>query len=222
MRLATAIPLLERACNRPFRELFPGHSVDLRTNKGNVGQLLLRYLDLPLDSNLLDFEDGELKTNKAQPNGLPIEPLFITQISRVFDGLVSSPPVRWEESTLHRKTANLVYLPVVKDAPLVADWYFARVVHIQSGPGTALYEIFRNEYEAVCRGIVEHIERGEDGMLHTTNGPKDYIQVRTKDSGSYHPIYSQKYRREISDKNFAWYFKAHFLRDVIRGKLPLR
>ena len=220
MRLAEAIPPLERACNKPFRDLFPGHSLDLRTNKGNVGQLLLRYLGLPLDSARRDFEDGELKTNKADRNGMPVETMFITQISEVFDGLVSVPSVSWERSSLHEKISNLVFLPVVKDAEFVADWYFVRVIHVKSGPGTALFEVLKKEYESICRGLVEHIEVGRDGMLHTTNGPAGYIQVRTKDSKPYHPIYSRRHGRYISDKNFSFYFMKKFMEDAVLGRLP--
>ena len=46
-------------------------------------------------------------------------------------------------------------------------------------------------------------------MLHTVNGR--FIQIRTKDSKPYTPIYSQKYGRIISDKNRAFYFKKEFM-----------
>ena len=38
---------------------------EFKINKGGIGQMLLLYLGLPLDSKLTDFEDGELKTNKT-------------------------------------------------------------------------------------------------------------------------------------------------------------
>ena len=59
MKLNEALPLLENACGKTFRELFAGHPEDLRTNKGHAGQLLLKFIGLKLDSNLRDFEDGE-------------------------------------------------------------------------------------------------------------------------------------------------------------------
>ena len=40
-------------------------------------------------------------------------------------------------------------------------------------------------------------------MLHTTSGK--YLQIRTKDSAPYHPIYSKIFNRYVSDKNFAIY-----------------
>lgn len=219
MTLEQARPMLEAACNVPFRQLFAGHPEDLRTNKGNVGQLLLRYLGLPLDSKQLDFTDGELKTNKAGPDGMPRETMFISQISKSFPTLVTTPPTSFEQSYLHQKIRNLIYLPIVKDSPNVSDWYFVRAIHIRSEQGTKLYHILKLEYESICNGIVNQIEAGNDGMIHTTSGPASYLQIRTKDSKPYNPIYSPRHRRMISNKNFAWYFMKDFMIDAVNGRL---
>jgi DNA mismatch repair protein MutH len=220
MRLMDAIPLLEASCNKPFKEIFINHPEDLRTNKGNVGQLLLLHIGLKLDSAQCDFEDGELKTNKAAPNGMPRETMFVSQISNAFPTLVSNPPTPFEQSYFHQKTRNLLYLPTVKDAPLVADWYFSRVIHIQSFPGSKLFEVLRREYDAICESLRYQIEHGSDGMIHTTNGPSEYVQIRTKDSKPYHPIYSPSHKRYVSTKNCAWYFMKGFMEDAIRENLP--
>ena len=37
---------------------------EFKINKGGIGQMLLLYLGLPLDTKLTDFVDGELKTIK--------------------------------------------------------------------------------------------------------------------------------------------------------------
>ena len=50
--------------------------------------------------------------------------------------------------------------------------------------------------------------------LHTAGG--QFIQVRTKDSKPYTPIYSQKYGRYISDKNRAFYFKREFMKYIVQ------
>ena len=47
-----------------------------------------------------------------------------------------------------------------------------------------------------------------------TNG--NHIQVRSKDSKPYHPIYSTTYRRNVSDKNHAFYFQKQFVYDIKR------
>jgi DNA mismatch repair protein MutH len=221
MKLEEALPVLQKACNRPFRELFANHPEDLRTNKGHAGQLLLVYIGLKLDSQLTDFEDGELKTNKAYPSGEPRETMFITQISRVIDTLVSFPYTSFEESNLHKKIQNLVYLPVVKDSLNTGDWYFTNCIHIQTMPGTLVFEKLEQDYNSICEGLRRHIETSSDGYIHTTNGINGYIQVRSKDAKPYSPIYSKQYGRQISNKNHAFYFCKKFLLEAKEGLFKL-
>jgi DNA mismatch repair protein MutH len=210
MKLDDAMPLLQAACGKPFGQLFAGHPADLTTNKGHAGQLLLRYIGLHLDSNLCDFEDGELKTNKSLACGTPVETMFITQISEQIDTLVCLPPVPFERSTLYQKIRNLVYLPVVKESADPARWYYVRCVRVRAEPGSTLYQKFRADYQTICAGLRLHIQTSADGFIHTTNG-LHYIQVRSKDSTPYHPIYSKTYGRYISNKNHAFYFTKQFM-----------
>jgi DNA mismatch repair protein MutH len=221
MKLADALPILQGACGRPFRELFANHPEDLRTNKGHAGQLLLVYIGLKLDSALTDFEDGELKTNKAYPSGAPRETMFITQISRVIDTLVSSPYTEFENSNLKKKIENLVYLPVVKDSSNTGDWYFTNCIHIQMISGTSVFEKIKQDYNSICEGLKKHIETSSDGYIHTTNGTNGYIQIRSKDSTPYFPIYSKQYQRNISNKNHAFYFCKKFLLEAKEGLFKL-
>jgi DNA mismatch repair protein MutH len=217
MTLDEAMPILRSACRTPFGVLFAGHPDDLRTNKGNVGQLLLRFIGLGLDSNLTDFCDGELKTNKAKSDGTPEETMYITQISQTIDTLVGAQPTPFEHSNLYLKTRNLVYLPVVKASTNPSDWYFTNCHHIQILPGTQIYNKMREDYEAICAGLTHHILTSNDGFIHTTNGPH-YLQVRSKDSRPYHPIYSTHFGRYISNKNHALYFKKSFMHDALNGR----
>jgi DNA mismatch repair protein MutH len=218
VKLNEALPLLESACGKTFRELFAGHPEDLRTNKGHVGQLLLKFIGLKLDSNLRDFEDGELKTNKALPNSSPLETMFITQVSEQIDTLVGDTPVRFEDSNLLKKISNLVYLPVVKQAADAADWYCTKCIHVEVLPGSLLFQKLKTDYERICVGLKLHITTSHDGFIHTTNGPH-YVQVRSKDSQPYHPIYSRTFKRAISDKNHAFYFMKSFMLDALAGRL---
>ena len=80
MLLNEALPSLQGVIGIPFGELFENLPIDLTTNKGNVGQLLLLHIGLVLDSQLTDFDDGELKTNKADPHGNPKETMFLSLI----------------------------------------------------------------------------------------------------------------------------------------------
>ena len=220
MKLAEALPILQAACGRPFGELFVGHPEDLWTNKGNVGQLILRYIGLELNSDLTDFEDGELKTNKSLTNGLPLETMFITQISKSIDALVGPAPVPFVGSSLYSKIRNLLFLPVVKAGEDASDWYFVRCVHVEAQEEGPLFRKLREDYETICSGLRAHIETSTDGFIHTTNGPH-YLQVRSKDVVPYHPIYSKTYDRLVSNKNHAFYFKKAFMIEAQMGYLEV-
>src|SRR4051794_543106 len=149
MKLDDALPLLEKACGKPFGELFAGHPVDLRTNKGHAGQLLLRYIGLSLDCNLCDFEDGELKTNKSLASGAPVETMFITQISEQIDTLLQVPSLPFIQSNLFQKIRNLVYLPVVKESEDAADWYYVKCVRVRVEAGSVLYAKLEADYRSL-------------------------------------------------------------------------
>lgn len=218
MKLDEAMPLLEGACGKRFGELFAGHPEDLRTNKGHAGQLLLTYIGLKLDCELCDFEDGELKTNKALPNGEPLETMWITQILGDIDNLVGSSPLPFRNSRLYTKIRNLVYLPVVKQSKNAADWYFVKCIRVRAEEGSALYEKYKQDYEAICSKLTYDIEHSPDGFIHTSSGP-NYIQVRSKDAKPYKPIFSKKYGRHVSNKNHGFYFMKPFMRDALAGRL---
>jgi DNA mismatch repair protein MutH len=129
VRTEDAIPILKAACKIPFQELFKGHPADLTTNKGHAGQLLERYIGLKLGNHLIDFDDGELKTNKTAPNGDPIETIAVTQIAGVIDDMLADPHCDFERSPLCKKLDNLVVVPVVKNGPC-SDWYLLDVYQI--------------------------------------------------------------------------------------------
>lgn len=78
---------------------------------------------MPSDSKLTDFDDGELKTNKAKNDGMPDETMFITQISRDFDNLFFDDKAE-DNNRLFTKINTLLYLPVVKVSKNPNEWYF--------------------------------------------------------------------------------------------------
>ena len=112
---------LEEACKRfnkiseiRFGELFsPSDMESIIINKGKTGQLLELALGMRLSSANLDFEDGELKTNKCNANGKPKETVFITQISSIIDELIQEKP--FEKTHLYEKIRNILYVLVCKD-----------------------------------------------------------------------------------------------------------
>lgn len=210
---------LEEACNRfnklagiRFGELFsPSDMNMIIINKGKTGQLLELSLGMHLSSTNLDFEDGELKTNKCDSLGNPRETVFITQISSVIDELIQERP--FEQTHLYEKISNILYVPVCKDGD-PRNWMFLPSIHIDlSSPRYRdLRNIWRADYYSICKQLKHHIENSADGFIHTSNG--QHIQVRSKDSQPYHPIYSETYGRYVSNKNHAFYFQKQFVYDV--------
>lgn len=211
MKLAEAKLRLEQFINRPFGGIFKGADYDWIVNKGKTGQALEIILGLQNTSNPLDFEDGELKTNKCDLYGRPKETVFISQILSVIDDMFLRKP--FEESHLCQKISNMLYVPVCKvGAP--KDWMFLMPIHIDlSNPKFAkLRQIWRDDYYSICDQLKRQVETGVDGFIHTSNGR--HIQVRSKDSKPYRPIYSKVFGRFVSNKNHAFYFQKQFVYDI--------
>lgn len=209
MRLDDARKLIEPLAGRPFGELLDATLLrDLHTNKGNVGQVLEQLLGLRLSSRHLDFDDGELKTNKVHLSGKPIETVFIMQLSSQVDDVLSRVPFR--DLDLSRKVENLLYVPVYREGP-EREWMFLPPIHIdmRTPKYAFMLDLLEQDYLVISRTLRAQVEAGPTSTIHTASGR--YMQVRTKDSRPYHPIFSSKYGRYISDKNYAFYFKWDFM-----------
>nr|DAX27933.1 MAG TPA: hypothetical protein [Caudoviricetes sp.] len=218
MRLEEANRRFNQLSGTRFKDLFsPSDMQMIIINKGKTGQLLELSLGMHLSSTNLDFEDGELKTNKCDASGNPRETVFITQISSVIDELIEQRP--FEETHLYEKISNILYVPVCKEGS-PENWMFLPSIHIdlRMPEFSDLRKIWRNDYYSICKQLRDHIEHSPDGFIHTSNGI--HIQVRSKDardsSGSYHPIYSNLYGRYVSNKNHAFYFQKQFVYDIRR------
>lgn len=208
MRLVDALPRLESLYKVRFSELF--EKCDMETDKGRVGKLLQGLLGMLHTGRLLDFDDGELKTNMSNPSGKPLETMYISQISKKIDFLLNRGAFR--ESWIYSKTRDLVYLPVVKEGN-PPEWYFLFPIHVQIREGDQLFQQLSIDFDNITRKMVLDVEEG-DGYLHTSSG--EFIQIRTKDSKPYFPIHSEKYGRYVSNKNFAFYFKKEFMTQLLR------
>ena len=216
MKLDEAHKKLNKMVGIPFGKLFtPSDLQTIIKNKGKSGQLLEIALDKKLDSGNLDFEDGELKTNKCDSSGNPLETIFITQISSVIDELLRKK--KFEKTHLYEKISNILYVPVCKIGT-PDSWRFLEPIHINlSLPEFShLLDIWRDDYYSICEQLVEHIEHSKDGFIHTSSGK--HLQIRSKDSknarGEYNQIYSQIYKRMVSNKNHAFYFKTDMIKEL--------
>ena len=187
MRLQEACEKFNSLAGIRFEKLFSPSDMDMIiVNKGKTGQLLELALGMHLSSTNLDFEDGELKTNKCDAYGNPKETVFITQISSVIDELINQRP--FEDTHLYEKISNILYVPVCKDGD-PRTWMFLPSINIDlTKPNfVELRKIWEDDYYSICRQLKNHIETSADGYIHTSNGK--HIQVRSKDSKPYHPIY---------------------------------
>lgn len=216
MLTADAVPILKAAIGIPFRELFKGHPTDLSTNKGHVGQLLEIYIGLKNGSHNIDFVDGELKTNKTSRDGVPLETIAVTQISGKIDQMLADPPSTFEGSRLCEKLDNLLIVPVVKEGNDSGSWYLLEAFNINLAQNSSLKNQLKDDYKHICSTIRQLVVSGED--IHTTNGK--YLQIRSKDSKPYRPIYSSEFERNVSNKNHAFYLQKTFMKDLISGTLP--
>ena len=214
MKMDEALPLLRECVGIKFGDLFADLPENTVINKGKIGQLLELKIGLKLGSDLTDLEDGEIKTNKSDENGVPKETMFITQISNQIDTLLSVPPLPFEESNLYNKIRRLAFLPVCKESENNKDWFFVSVYDVNLSIQKELKNQLEEDYISICEKLRWHIEHGRDRNIHTSNGKIQLIQSRTKDSRPYHPIFSQTYGRLISNKNHAFYFRKEFMNYV--------
>ena len=195
---------------------FKSRIKEFKINKGGIGQMILLYLGLPLDSKLTDFDDGELKTNKTDKDGNSKETIFITQISSIIDELIGEKSKDFFQSNLFKKIKNVALVGICKDDKDFNNWKFTYFYTFSFEKNKKLFNEFNNDYKTICEQLKNHIKTSKDNFIHTSNGK--YIQVRSKDSKPYHPIYSKKFEKYISNKNHAFYFKKDLTKFLERLK----
>ncbi|MFA7325889.1 MAG: MutH/Sau3AI family endonuclease [Candidatus Kapaibacterium sp.] len=216
MKLVEAKDTIEKYTRKPFSEIFEVSDMEnIIRVKGLTGLLLEKLIKLPASSNLIDFEDGELKTNKCNENGKPLETMYISQISSRFDELLDSD-LLFSDSWIFHKINRLLYVPVVKTSSNPSEWYFLNPIQIDLSFNENLKIVLEDDFNRIKKGIRDSIQSG-DQNIHTTNG--EFLQIRTKDSKPYNPIYSKELERYVSNKNFAFYFRTQFMSFITGGNL---
>lgn len=214
MKLIDAQMRIEKLARIPFKEYLSPEQVQdamMKINKGKTGQLLELTIGLNLSNTTLDFEDGELKTNKCDRTGKPLETMFITQTASIIDEILSKR--RFQDTKLYEKFQRLLYVPISKDGS-PAEWMYLSPIQVDlSLPKYAALAVqLEADYYNICEQLNQQLCESNVATLHTASGK--FIQIRTKDSKPYHPIYSDIYKREISDKNRAFYFKKEFMKYI--------
>lgn len=211
MKLEEAIPKIEKIIGKKFKDLYTIDELrDIKIAKGNTGKLLEKIIGLPAGNTLRDFENGELKTNKCDETGNPLETMFISQISNRFDELLNEN-LEFKDSWIYKKIQRLLYVPVVKTDNDPDNWYFLKTVFVDITKDEHLYQQLKLDFETIKNKIRTDVNI-KDKFIHTSSG--EYIQIRTKDAKPYNPIFSDKLNREVSNKNFAFYFKKDFMKKI--------
>ena len=212
MKLAEAKEKLRPFIGVKFAELMKDKNIDdIIVNKGKTGQLLEILLGMKNTSAKLDFEDGELKTNKCKSLGQPMETMFIMQVMSVIDELCERKD--FYTTDLYKKIDHILYVPIFKDNPNPREWYIIDVLDVAINTNPDLKEIkeqLEKDYYTICDKVINDI--ATKGRIHTSSGK--YIQIRTKDSKPYHPIKSNG--KEVSNKNYAFYFKKEFMIAIVK------
>lgn len=138
--------------------------------------------------------------------------MFITRTASIMDELLSRK--NFYNSKLYEKLQHLLYVPISKDGNQ-SEWMFLPCVEVDLS--LPMYKDLaiqlENDYYSICDQFNTMLQSSPSAMLHTASG--EFLQIRTKDSKPYHPIYSEIYHREISDKNRAFYFKKEFMKYIV-------
>lgn len=217
MTTQEGLEIIKQIPNKPFKVIFHGQDLsDIIKNKGKTGQLMEAViLKLHLSNKHLDFTDGELKTNKSKADGAPAETVAVCQIASLFDNMIDEN-FDYNNNYIIEKLSNMIYVRADKSSKNPEDWRFFQPQHvtITNSKYTEWYKKIKNDLFEICTTIKQTCDSGK--MLHTTKGPGHYIQIRTKDSSPYHPIFSKKYNRFVSDKNFAIYITTEGLKELVR------
>lgn len=130
MKLLDAQARIERLAYIPFKDYLSPEQVQdamMIINKGKTGQLLELTIGLNLSNTTLDFEDGELKTNKCDRTGKPLETMFITQTASIIDDLLAKR--NFEDTKLYQKIQRLLYVPISKNGS-PADWMYLQPIQV--------------------------------------------------------------------------------------------
>lgn len=214
MRLIEAKQRINKLAKIPFKKyLQPQQFTNIVTNKGKTGQILELTIGLKLSNTTCDFEDGELKTNKCDKDGHPLETMCITQISSIIDDILDNKKPFYK-TKLYKKINHLLYVPISKEGS-PDEWMYLPCIEIDLSlqKYKKLSSMLEKDYYDICEEMNNQLSKSKTSTLHTSSGM--LMQVRTKDSKPYSPIYSQRYGRYVSNKNRAFYFKKEFMRYIV-------
>ena len=159
-----------------------------RKNKGVRGQLLEIALGIPNSSKLTDLVDGELKSFTKG------ESVAVTQLRHTLPEIFNNTP--FNQSKLGIKIARTLYVSFDRQ-----NNFLGTATHTETNP------LIESDYNEIC----DYIRNTK--TLHTFTGSNKVLQIRTKDSKPYHPIFWEG--QQLSNKGFAFYLTGRYAKTIV-------
>jgi len=159
-----------------------------RKNKGVRGQLLELALGIPNSSKLTDLVDGELKSFTKG------ESVAVTQLRHTLPEIFNNTP--FNQSKLGIKIARTLYVAFDRQ-----NNFLGTATHTETNP------LIESDYNEIC----DYIRNTK--TLHTFTGSNKVLQIRTKDSKPYHPIFWEG--QQLSNKGFAFYLTGRYAKTIV-------
>ena len=159
-----------------------------RKNKGVRGQLLEIALGIPNSSKLTDLVDGELKSFTKG------ESVAVTQLRHTLPEIFNNTP--FNKSKLGIKIARTLYVAFDRQ-----NNFLGTATHTETNP------LIESDYNEIC----DYIRNTK--TLHTFTGSNKVLQIRTKDSKPYHPIFWEG--QQLSNKGFAFYLTGRYAKTIV-------
>ncbi len=198
----------------PFGELLPRETLEgMRLNKGGAGAAVEALLGVKAGTRLTDFVDGELKTYRADRDGLPKESVAVLQLGPDIDRYMELP--QFVETPLYRKIRRTALLGVYRDTVDPAEWQVVFTTELNATPGAYWHEQLERSYIDLLRQLLNWLHFGGD--FHTINA--EHLQIRVRDSRPYTPLFSARLGRRLCDKKLGFYFRRDFVRGLVEENL---
>ena len=159
-----------------------------RKNKGVRGQLLELALGIPNSSKLTDLVDGELKSFTKG------ESIAVTQLRHTLPEIFNHTP--FNQSKLGIKIARTLYVAFDRQ-----NNFLGTATHTNQNP------LIESDYYDIC----DYIRNTK--TLNTFTGSNGVLQIRTKDSKPYHPIFWEG--QQLSNKGFAFYLTGRYAKSIV-------
>lgn len=135
-------------------------------------------------------------------NHIPFEVIALSQFKHDFDEHIYESNLYNTE--LYNNIENSVII-FIKKTGRIENYEILNSIHLSENCDE-LYEL-KKDYYNICEEIKKNLSTGR--KLSSVKG--GYLVCKPKDSKPYKPIYSDIFSREVSDKNYGWYFRKKWL-----------